>query len=290
MLSSEPQLEALRSSTVNAPRSSESSTVAHDANLPLLSEVAKLREELSRFLMQYKFGIDEVLTKITILQEEFLHLHEHNPIEHVNSRLKSPESIIGKIGRKGLDPSFDSIREAITDIAGVRITCSFIADAYRVFDLLTQQSDIRVIEVKDYIKNPKPNGYRSLHAIIEIPVFMSDRVVPVTVELQIRTIAMDFWASLEHKIYYKYDGQVPAALLGSLTETADIAADLDLRMERLHHEVLALNSDPLGQIALDRGPATPVAGGNGTLDDTLVVQLQSLRSLFGSSGSGPAAH
>ncbi|WP_345064429.1 GTP pyrophosphokinase family protein [Leifsonia kafniensis] len=225
--------------------------------------MAKLREELSRFLMRYKFGIDEVLTKITILQEEFLHLHEHNPIEHVNSRLKSPESIIGKIERKSLDPSFDSIRRSITDIAGVRITCSFIADAYRVFDLLTQQSDIRVLEVKDYIKDPKPNGYRSLHAIIEIPVFMSDGVVPVTVELQIRTIAMDFWASLEHKIYYKYDGQVPSALLGNLTETADIAANLDLRMERLHHEVLALNSDPSGQETRDR-PGDPKLKGIGS--------------------------
>lgn len=239
--------------------------------------------------MQYKFGIDEVLTKITILQEEFLHLHQHNPIEHVNSRLKSPESIIGKIGRKGIDPSFDSIRRGITDIAGVRITCSFIADAYRVFDLLTQQSDIRVLEVRDYIKNPKPNGYRSLHAIIEIPVFMSDRVVPVTVELQIRTIAMDFWASLEHKIYYKYDGQVPVDLLGSLTETADIAAVLDLRMERLHHEVLALKPGEPDKPNPERGFPDRARGGAPRVDESLAVQLQTLRAVFGTSDTGRTA-
>jgi putative GTP pyrophosphokinase len=172
------------------------------------------------------------------------------------------------LARKGADPSFESIGAAITDIAGIRITCSFIADTYRVFDLLTAQSDLRVVQVKDYISNPKPNGYKSLHALIEVPVFMSDGPVPVTVELQIRTIAMDFWASLKHKIYYKYDGNVPSGLAEDLTETARIADDLDRRMERLHNEVQALNPEEAD-------------GRDDQVDDRLVLQLQRLRERFG---------
>src|SRR5690606_26016764 len=134
------------------------------------------------------------------------------------------------------NPDFDRIREEITDIAGVRVTCSFIADVYRLFDLLTAQDDVTVRIVKDYIKNPKPNGYKSLHAIIEVPVFLSTGPLSVPVEVQFRTIAMDFWASLEHKIYYKFANQVPAHLVDSLADAADAAAELDLRMERLHRE------------------------------------------------------
>ncbi|WP_246054544.1 GTP pyrophosphokinase [Klugiella xanthotipulae] len=197
----------------------------------------QLREEFTRFMMLYKFGIDEVTTKLSILQEEFSLVHDYNPIEHLTSRLKTPESIIHKVKRKQCNPSFDSIRASVMDIAGVRITCSFVSDTYRVFDMLTGQQDIRVVEVKDYIKNPKPNGYKSLHAILEVPVFMSTGVVPVMVEVQIRTVAMDFWASLEHKIYYKYNKDVPANLVGELRAAADTANQLDLTMERLHDEV-----------------------------------------------------
>ena len=188
-------------------------------------------------MMTYRFAVDEVLTKVSILREEFTHLHRYNPIEHVTSRVKSPASIIAKVTRRGIPPSLDEIRANIADIAGVRITCSFIADTYRMLEILTAQADVRVLEVKDYIANPKPNGYKSLHAIIEIPVFLSDGPQPVTVEVQIRTIAMDFWASLEHKIYYKYHGKVPDHLLASLTEAASVAEQLDRRMEELHDEV-----------------------------------------------------
>ncbi|MCX7522872.1 GTP pyrophosphokinase family protein [Microbacterium sp. STN6] len=188
-------------------------------------------------MMPYKFGIDEINTKIGILREEFNELHAYNPIEHVSSRLKTPESLIEKLVRKGCDPSFESIRETITDIAGVRVTCSFVSDVYRVFELITAQTDIRLVEAKDYIANPKPNGYKSLHAIVEVPVFLSDGPVPVRVEVQLRTIAMDFWASLEHKIYYKYDRSVPAELLSGLKDAADTAAQLDETMERLHSQI-----------------------------------------------------
>jgi putative GTP pyrophosphokinase len=199
-----------------------------------LEDFHALSGELTRFLMEYKFGIDEVTTKISILQEEFEHLHDYNPIEHVLSRVKSAERIYDKMQRRGVPSKLEAIREEITDIAGVRVTCSFTSDVYRVFDLLSGQPDLRVIQVEDYIAMPKPNGYRSLHALVEIPVHLSDRVVPVTVELQIRTVAMDFWASLEHKIYYKYRTEVPTELLRELKDAADTAANLDDQMERLH--------------------------------------------------------
>lgn len=188
-------------------------------------------------MMPYKFGIDEINTKISILREEFSQTHDYNPIENVSSRLKTPDSIIEKVVRRGCDPSFEAIRQAITDIAGVRVTCSFGSDVYRIFDLLTGQTDIRLVIKKDYIANPKPNGYKSLHAILEVPVFLSEGPVPVFVEVQVRTVAMDFWASLEHKIYYKYDKAVPQELLDELKEAADTASRLDAKMERLHAQI-----------------------------------------------------
>jgi putative GTP pyrophosphokinase len=202
-----------------------------------VAEMRTARDEIQRFLLEYRFGLQEIETKISILREEFRSMHDYNPIEHVTSRVKSPDSLVDKVTRKGIDPGFGSIREHITDIAGVRVTCSFTADAYRLFDLLTQQADVTVRTVKDYIAEPKPNGYKSLHAIVEVPVFLSTGPVAVPVEVQFRTIAMDFWASLEHKIHYKYDGAVPADLVSSLKEAADTAAALDERMERLHREL-----------------------------------------------------
>jgi putative GTP pyrophosphokinase len=196
-----------------------------------------IRDEFQRFLMEYRFGLQEIETKISILREEFQGVHDYNPIEHVSSRVKTPDSLVEKVQRKGVEPDFASIRANITDIAGIRITCSFVSDAYRLFDLLTAQDDITVREVKDYIAEPKENGYKSLHAIVEVPVFLSTGPVRVPVEVQFRTIAMDFWASLEHKIYYKYDSQVPAELLAGLKEAADTAAELDTRMETLHREI-----------------------------------------------------
>jgi putative GTP pyrophosphokinase len=215
----------------------------HDANPddePITISAAELREmrdELQRFLMEYRFGMQEIETKIRILRDEFLLTHDYNPIEHVSSRVKSPDSLVEKVQRKGIEADFDSIRTGITDIAGVRITCSFVADAYRLFDLLTEQDDVRVMQVKDYIAEPKPNGYKSLHAIVEVPVFLSTGRIEVPVEVQFRTIAMDFWASLEHKIYYKYETRVPERLLESLKDAADTASELDERMERLHREI-----------------------------------------------------
>ncbi len=203
----------------------------------MIAYARQMREDFSRFMMAYQFGVEEVLTKVTILRREFLYLHKYNPIEHITSRVKSPESILDKVARRGLEPSLDSIREHITDIAGLRVTCSFVNDAYRLFDLLTQQDDISIRRVKDYIAEPKANGYKSLHVVVDVPVFLSSGRVDIPVEVQFRTIAMDFWASLEHKIYYKYDSKVPDRLLAELTDAAATAAELDARMERLHREL-----------------------------------------------------
>lgn len=201
-----------------------------------IAEAKQLRDAFQRFLREYEFGMREVETKISILRDEFTHMHAYNPIEHVKSRVKTPDSIVEKIARKRIEPDFEVIRREITDIAGVRVTCSFVSDVYRLFDLLTQQDDVTVRTVKDYIATPKPNGYRSLHAIIDVPVFLSTGPVAIPVEVQFRTIAMDFWASLEHKIHYKFAGRVPAHLVQSLTDAAEAAGELDVRMERLHRE------------------------------------------------------
>jgi putative GTP pyrophosphokinase len=160
--------------------------------------------------------------------------------------LKTPESIIKKLFRKGGAGSLAEINDTIKDIAGIRIACSFVSDIYRICGMLERQSDLRVVSKKDYIESPKPNGYRSLHLIVEVPVFMSDRQELVCVEVQIRTIAMDFWASLEHKIFYKYDEDVPSRLLAELKEAAETSFALDRKMERLHLEVEELKSNRNG--------------------------------------------
>jgi putative GTP pyrophosphokinase len=202
-----------------------------------LTTIRTIRNELAKFSMTYKFALDEMNTKINILKEEFQYIHDYNPIEHTKSRLKSPESILKKAHRKNLGFSLPKIKESIKDIAGIRITCPFISDTHRISDMIEAQRDVEVIEKKDYIKNPKPNGYQSLHLIVKIPVFMSDREERVYVEIQIRTIAMDFWASLEHKIYYKYDKEIPDRLKTELKNAAMAATELDLKMERINQEV-----------------------------------------------------
>lgn len=200
-------------------------------------DIKKIKVKLTRFVMSYKFALAEMNTKIDILKQEFEYIHDYNPIEHVNSRLKTPEKILEKVYRKGYEMSMESIRENIRDIAGIRIICSFISDIYKISDMLQKQKDIKVIECKDYIKNPKPNGYKSLHLIVKIPVFMSDREDEVFVEIQIRTIAMDFWASLEHKIYYKYSKEVPEELIEELKNAANTVSQLDEKMENIHRKV-----------------------------------------------------
>lgn len=207
-----------------------------------VEQLKQIKDKIVRFMMMYQFALSELETKIEILKEEFHLLHDYNPIEHTKTRLKSPESIMNKLLRKGGGSSFDNIRDKVKDIAGMRITCSFISDIYWIRDMLSSQSDLNIVEVKDYIRDPKPNGYQSLHLLIDVPVYTSDRREMVCVEVQIRTIAMDFWASLEHKIFYKYNGSVPDRLLADLKGAADVANALDIKMESLHREVAAIKS------------------------------------------------
>ena len=192
-------------------------------------------------MVAYGSAIDEIETKLRVLQREFTHTGSYSPIESVSTRLKSMESLLRK-ARKRDCRHLDDVRARVTDIAGIRVICSFTHDVYRVRDLLLAQDDVTLLEQKDYVAHPKPNGYRSLHLIVEVPVFLSTGPQPVSVEVQLRTIAMDFWASLEHKIYYKYDGDVPAHLLSELTTAAHTASRLDADMERLHHEISALRA------------------------------------------------
>ena len=218
-----------------ASASEEPSTTLPQSLSP--AEAGRMHREMQQFMLGYEFGLREVETKVSILRDEFAHLHDYNPIEHISSRVKSVDSVTAKVARRGLEPRLEVIRAHIHDIAGIRVTCSFVQDAYRLLALLTEQADVSVRLVKDYIAQPKPNGYKSLHAIVEVPVFLSTGQVQVPVEVQFRTIAMDFWASLEHKIHYKYDGQVPDELIDELKDAADTASTLDARMERLHREL-----------------------------------------------------
>lgn len=196
-----------------------------------------LMEQLIKFLELehlYESAIREVKTKLEILDSEFRTKYAYNPIHHIEDRLKSPESILEKIQRKGIAFTVDSIRENINDFAGVRVICNYIDDIYTVADLLTAQDDVTLLKRKDYIKNPKPNGYRSLHLVIETPVYLSDKKELVHVEVQIRTIAMDFWASLEHELKYKSENEVSADLANQLKECAETIAATDRQMQQIY--------------------------------------------------------
>lgn len=209
-------------------------------NVKLPAEIGRLeieRETLNRFMIRYDFARKEVRTRMEILQQEFESIHEYSPIEHISHRLKTPDSILRKAHRRGCALSLESIEQNIRDIAGIRVTCSFVSDLYRVASMLVQQSDISVEKYKDYIEQPKPSGYRSLHLIVLIPVYLSDRVIRMPVEIQLRTIAMDFWASLEHKIYYKYNREVPQRLRDELHDAASDVEKLDRKMESIHREM-----------------------------------------------------
>ncbi|MCY8222498.1 GTP pyrophosphokinase family protein [Bacillus haynesii] len=195
-----------------------------------IEDLRSLMEDWKNELLVYKFALDQMDTKFSIISQEYNLIHGHNPIEHTKSRVKSFESLINKLVRKGCDITTKAAKEHINDIAGLRIVCSFLSDIYNMVEVLREHEDIKILKMKDYIKNPKPNGYRSLHLIVEVPVYLTNRVEHAKVEIQIRTIAMDFWASLEHKIYYKLNNEVPNQLTDELKEAADIANYLDEKM------------------------------------------------------------
>lgn len=202
----------------------------------------KIMDQLYQFMELehlYESAIREVKTKLEILDSEFKTKYDHNPIHHLEDRVKSPQSILEKLSRKGLPFSCDTAKRELNDIGGVRVVCNYIDDIYTVADLLTSQDDVTLIKRKDYIKNPKPNGYRSLHLIVETPIFLHDKKRMMKVEVQFRTISMDWWASLEHKINYKKDmpDDIRAEITKELLECATMGASLDARMEGIQKRV-----------------------------------------------------
>ncbi len=195
----------------------------------------------------YNSALKEVGTKLEILNDEFQHVHQYNPIEYIKSRMKSAESIVKKLRRYGYESTIDNMVNYVNDIAGIRIVCSFTSDIYRLAGMIGKQNDLTVVSVKDYIKNPKESGYKSYHMLVSVPIFLSDRVVDTKVEIQIRTIAMDFWASLEHKIYYKFEGNAPDYISRDLQECAGIVSMLDAKMLSLNEAILRAKQDQEGR-------------------------------------------
>ena len=185
----------------------------------------------------YNSALKEVGTKLDILNDEFVHIHKYNPIEYIKKRIKTPESIVKKLRSSGYDSTIENMISHVKDIAGIRIVCSFTSDIYRLAEMIGKQNDLTVVSVKDYIKHPKASGYKSYHMLVTVPIFLSDRVVNTKVEIQIRTIAMDFWASLEHKIYYKFEGNAPEYISRDLRECAEIVANLDAKMLQLNEAI-----------------------------------------------------
>ena len=185
----------------------------------------------------YNAALQEVSTKLNILNEEFQHIHRYNPIEHIGTRIKSPESIVKKLKKNGHESSIENMIRYVNDIAGVRLICSFTSDIYKLAKMIASQNDLKVLEIKDYIKNPKQSGYKSYHMIVTVPIFLSDHIVETKVEIQIRTIAMDFWSSLEHKIFYRFEGNAPAYISKQLRECAKMVSSLDERMLQLNDAI-----------------------------------------------------
>ena len=203
----------------------------------------ELQGKLREFLVMrnlYEAAARQLTLKFEILNDEFSVLYARNPIHHIESRVKTPESIAAKLMKKGLPVSIETAREHVNDIAGVRVVCSYIDDVYRVAEMLERQKDIEIVKRQDYIKTPNYNGYRSLHLDIRVPVYLSDRTEYVVAEIQIRTIAMDFWASLEHDIRYKADkSKLPAGINEEMFECAGKIAEIDRQMQDMYQRIKA---------------------------------------------------
>ena len=210
-----------------------------------LPDVKDIFLEYRKMQLLYQSALKEIGTKLEILNDEFKFVHKYNPIEHIESRMKSEESIVRKLMKKGQDITVENIERYIDDVAGIRVICSFTPDIYRIVDMISNQDDIEVVKIKDYMVNPKPSGYRSYHMIVKVPIFLSDTVVPTRVEIQIHTVAMDFWASLEHKIYYKYDGHAPEYIRSELRECAEMISYLDSKMLAINEEIHSLKQEDM---------------------------------------------
>ncbi len=195
-------------------------------------------EDWETLMLLYNSALKEMGTKVDILNDEFQHIHQYNPIEHVKMRVKTSDSIVRKLRKKGYEATIENMQKHVSDIAGIRIICSFTSDIYRIADMIRNQSDIKVLDTKDYILNTKESGYKSYHMIVTVPIFLSDSVYDTRIEIQIRTVAMDFWASLEHKMNYKFESNVPEHIKKELYDCAKMVSDLDDRMLKLNEEIL----------------------------------------------------
>lgn len=204
-----------------------------DSDNYFVNQAIQFRE----LMMMYNCAIREVRTKLEVLNDELSIRNSRNPIEFIESRIKRPLSIVDKLKRYGEPVNVESIERSLNDVAGIRVICPFIDDIYSVADMLLSQDDITLIKKKDYIENPKPNGYRSLHLILEVPVFFSNQKKPMRVEVQIRTIAMDFWSSVDHQLKYKHDVPNADELSAQLKECADIISQTDMRMLAIKNQL-----------------------------------------------------
>ena len=205
--------------------------------IPDTPTAAAFQQQYREMMQLYSAAVREVRTKVEILDEEFRTRYAHNPIHHIDSRLKSPQSMMKKLARKGLPQTLEAAEANLNDIAGIRIVCNYLDDIYRIADLLQRQRDVEFVHRRDYIQNPKESGYRSLHLVIRIPVFLSSHTELVPVEVQIRTIAMDFWASLEHQLRYKSNHETTQQLRRRLQHCAEASAALDREMQDIYREI-----------------------------------------------------
>ena len=210
-------------------------------------EYIRQRSDIDGFetaMFIYQSALTQMRSRIEVLNSELNHMHSYNPIEYVKSRLKTPESIMKKLRKNGHNLNIEDMIKYVNDIAGIRITCSFFSEIYFVADMIARQDNLEVISIKDYISQPKESGYKSYHMLLSIPVALGDAKVPTKVELQIRTMAMDFWASLEHKIYYKYEGNAPDYFERELQECSSIISRLDAKMMTLNEAMKRIEGDP----------------------------------------------
>ena len=215
-------------------------------NSKQVSKVSNNHSQIDQWksiMFLYDSALKEINTKIEILNSEFVHIYGHTPIEHIKSRLKTPSSIVKKLKRAGHDVTIQNMVERLNDIAGIRIICSYTEDIYQIADMIARQSDVTILHVKDYIRNPKPNGYKSYHMVATIPIYLSQGPAETKVEIQIRTVAMDFWASLEHKIYYKFEGNAPASVQAELKACAAVVDMLDDKMFSLNQMIASLGEE-----------------------------------------------
>ncbi|AMC94109.1 GTP pyrophosphokinase [Erysipelothrix larvae] len=204
--------------------------------------ISNLFQNLISLSHLYDAALKEINTKLEILDEEFSVKYDHNPIHSIESRIKRPNSILNKLRKEGIEVSVEQATQHLTDIAGVRVICNYVEDVYTIAALLLKQDDIELVEAKDYIKNPKESGYRSYHAIVNVPVFLAEETRKVPVEIQFRSIAMDFWASLEHQLRYKTHVECHDDIAQELIECAEIITDVDQRMQSIFNRIHNLES------------------------------------------------